>query len=89
MQRFIFVTLLVFTIVCRADTPTIAVASNLTQPMNRIIEIYTTETGITPRASFGSSGNFARQIVQGAPYELFISASYEYVDFLLSQKAID
>jgi len=36
--------------------------------------------------SFSSSGNLARQIRQGAPLELFISASVQYVDVLQNPK---
>jgi len=40
------------------------------------------ETGIKANFIFGSSGNFARQIIQGAPFRLFISADRKYVDLL-------
>jgi molybdate transport system substrate-binding protein len=65
-----------------ADEPAIAVAANLTRPMERIIEQYRTETGVAVRASFGSSGNFVRQIRQHAPFEVFVSANAGYVDLL-------
>lgn len=71
---------------CHADTPVIAVASNLISPMTEIATAFNTETGDTVRLSFGSSGNLARQIVQGAPYEVYISAGKEYIDFLIDQR---
>lgn len=32
--------------------------------------------------SFGSSGNFARQIIRGAPFRIFLSADAKYIDLL-------
>jgi len=37
-------------------------------------------------SSFSSSGNLARQIQQGAPLDLFVSASQKYVDILQKQE---
>jgi molybdate transport system substrate-binding protein len=68
--------------VAAADGPPIAVAANLTKPMERIIEQYRADAGVGVRASFGSSGNFVRQIRQHAPFELFISANAGYVEQL-------
>jgi molybdate transport system substrate-binding protein len=65
-----------------ADGPSIAVAANLTKPMERILDRYRDETGVAMRVTFGSSGNFVRQIRQHAPFELFISADAAHVDQL-------
>ena len=40
------------------------------------------DTGSASRVTYGSSGNLARQIAQGAPYELFLSADEQYVQWL-------
>lgn len=48
-----------------------------------ISDRYKQETGIGPKLSFGSSGNFAQQILHGAPYRLFLSAGKKYIDFLI------
>jgi molybdate transport system substrate-binding protein len=40
-------------------------------------------------ASFGSSGELARQIVDGAPADVFVAASREWVDFLRERGALD
>ena len=55
-------------------TPHIAVATNLQFALPEIVAAFTRSGGAPMRISFGSSGNFARQIVQGAPFELFLSA---------------
>lgn len=54
--------------------PIVAAASDLKFAMDELVGAFVDETGLTIRAAFGSSGNFARQIEQGAPFELFFSA---------------
>jgi len=80
--EFIIIFIIIFSNKSFADTPVIAVASNLTAPITEIANQFKIETGAEIRLSFGSSGNLARQIIQGAPYDLFISAGLEYIDFL-------
>jgi molybdate transport system substrate-binding protein len=65
-----------------ADTPMAAIASNMSYVMSDIATAFQKETDTKVRLTFGSSGNFARQIVQGAPFKLFLSADKKYVDFL-------
>jgi molybdate transport system substrate-binding protein len=57
-----------------ADMPVIAVAANMTEAVQSIAEQFERAGGQKPRLSFGASGNFVRQIQQGAPFELFLSA---------------
>ena len=62
-----------------AEAPVIAAASDLQFALPEIVEMFAADTGSTVKVSFGSSGNFARQIRQGAPYELFLSADEGFV----------
>lgn len=59
--------------------PLVAAASDLHFALDEIVSRFERETGIAPRVTYGSSGNFARQIEQGAPFELFLSADESYV----------
>lgn len=59
--------------------PVIAAASDLKFALERIAARFEAESGQVVRLSFGSSGNFARQIRQGAPYALFLSADESFV----------
>ena len=56
-------------------TPVIAAAANLRYCLGAIVDDFKRKTGGTLRISYGSSGNLARLIVQGAPYRLFLSAN--------------
>ncbi len=61
---------------------TVFAAASLTDVLTRIAVAYEQETGSTVRLSFGASGALARQIQQGAPCDLFLSAAPEWVDVL-------
>lgn len=63
----------------KADVPTVAAASDLQFALSEAAERFRDETGRELRLNFGSSGNFRRQIAQGAPFELYLSADEEYV----------
>ncbi len=76
-----FIVLLLNTSFClAADIPSIAVASNMSHVLKEISTQFKLKTGSSVNLSVGSSGNFTRQILQGAPYELFISANKKYVN---------
>ena len=62
-----------------AAPPVIAGAADLQFALAEVAELFTRQTGAPVKLSFGSSGNFARQIRQGAPFELFFSADEDFV----------
>jgi molybdate transport system substrate-binding protein len=64
----------------RAQTaPLIAAASDLKFALEEFAAEFRDTHHTEIRLVFGSSGNFARQIRQGAPYELFLAADEDYV----------
>lgn len=69
------------------DAPVVAAASDLKFALEELAGRFTRETDRKLRLSFGSSGNFARQIEQGAPYQLFLSADEDMV-FRLADKGL-
>lgn len=52
----------------------IAVAANFTAPMQQIATEFAKDTGHKATLSFGGTGKFYAQIVNGAPFEVFLSA---------------
>ena len=66
--------------------PLVAAASDLQFALDEVVERFERDTGIAPRVTYGSSGNFARQIEQGAPFELFLSADEAYVARLAERR---
>ncbi len=65
-----------------AGIPNIAAASDLKFALSEIAEAYTQTSGKRVNISYGSSGIFRRQITEGAPFELYLSADEAYVDAL-------
>ena len=57
----------------------VAAASDLQFALEEVATAFRTQTGESVRIVAGSSGNFTRQILQGAPFELFFSADEDYV----------
>ena len=68
------------------DGPVIAAASDLKFALDEIVAEFAKETGRSVRITYGSSGNFFRQIAQDAPFELFLSADEEFVFRLADHK---
>ena len=62
-----------------AEPALVAAASDLEFALDDVAQQFTKETGMTVKFSFGSSGNFARQIMQGAPFDMFLSADEKYI----------
>ncbi|CEP34838.1 MULTISPECIES: molybdate ABC transporter substrate-binding protein [unclassified Halomonas] len=68
-----------------AGAPIVAAASDLQFALTEAAEQFKQQTGHALRLNFGSSGNFRRQIAQGAPFELYLSADERYVQALYEE----
>jgi molybdate transport system substrate-binding protein len=66
-------------LVAQADAPVVAAASDLQFAVEEIAARFTEETGMRVRLSMGSTGNFARQIREGAPFEIFMAADEQFI----------
>lgn len=72
-----------------AEVPVVAAAANLTFVLPEIAAAFEAATGGQVKLSIGSSGNLARQIAAGAPYELFLSADEASVEFVVGKGRAD
>lgn len=56
------------------DNITVAVAANFIEPFNELAVLFETNTHIRAEPTFSSTGKLFAQIIQGAPYDVFLSA---------------
>jgi len=59
--------------------PVVAAAADLQFALVEVADAFKMSAGRSVKLTFGSSGNFARQIRQGAPFEVFFSANEDFV----------
>ena len=68
----------------------LSAAASLKESLNEMTDKYSaTHPGTTFLKNFGASGALAGQIENGAPSDLFISASTEWMDYLKNKKLVD
>ena len=78
-MRWLFGVLCVLSAIpAHADEINVAAASDLNFAIKEIIPQFERETGHKVRLTMGSSGNFYAQIVNGAPFDVFLSADITY-----------
>lgn len=68
---------------------TVSVAASVYDAMNDIKSVYEQKTDMTIRLNVGSSGALRKQIEQGAPVDLFISASERHMEQLIQRGLIN
>ncbi len=60
----------------------VAVAANFISTFQELTQLFEKQTGISLEATYASTGQLYTQIVNGAPYDLFLSADREKPDLL-------
>lgn len=68
---------------------TVAAASDLQVAFTEIGALFEDQTEHSVTFSFGSSGNLATQIENGAPFDVYAAANVDFVDGLVEQGFVD
>ncbi len=66
----------------------VAAAANLTDAFAELGKQFTTRTGIRVVYSFGATADLAKQIENGAPFDVFAAADVEHIDELDGKKLL-
>lgn len=72
----------------RAETVTVFAAASLKTALDEVVQTYEARTGDEVRLSYAASSTIARQIEQGAPADLFISADQDWMNYLQTRGLI-
>ena len=78
MLRLLLILLACLSACAQAQTATVAVAANMKPAFEEIYQGFKQSHPESIRIVYGSSGNLATQILQGAPFSLFIAADEDY-----------
>jgi molybdate transport system substrate-binding protein len=88
-QRIVLVALLLTTVPAfSADALVVFAAASLTDSLQKVTDAYTRSTGIEVKLSFASSAALAKQIENGAPADVFLSADQEWMDYVAQKQLI-
>jgi molybdate transport system substrate-binding protein len=70
-------------------TLTVFAAASMKNALDDIDTAFAAKTGIKVSASYAASSTLAKQIEQGAPADIFVSADTDWMDYAVSKKNID
>jgi molybdate transport system substrate-binding protein len=70
-------------------TLTVFAAASMKNALDDIDAAFTAKTGIKVSASYAASSTLARQIEQGAPADIFVSADTDWMDYATAKKNIN
>jgi molybdate transport system substrate-binding protein len=68
---------------------TVFAAASMKNALDDIDTAFTAKTGVQVAASYAASSTLARQIEQGAPADIFVSADIDWMDYATSKKTIN
>ena len=70
-------------------TITVFAAASMKNALDEVDAAYTAKTGIKFSVSYAASSVLAKQIEQGAPADVFISADTDWMDYAVAKKTIN
>jgi molybdate transport system substrate-binding protein len=71
------------------ESLTVAAAADLTSAFGELGDAFAAKTGVHPTFTFGSTGLLAKQLEQGAPFDVFAAANESYVEQTVAAGACD
>ena len=86
--KVLLFTLLLASATARAETVLVFAASSTGLAIEEIAAIYQAENGDRVRISPAASSALARQIVNGAPADVFLSANIQWMDYVAARSAL-
>src|ERR1700743_2180447 len=98
MHRLAGISLFAFTILfgsalspasAQDKTLTVFAAASMKNALDDVDAAYTAKTGVKISASYAASSALAKQIEQGAPADIFVSADTDWMDYAIGKKNID
>lgn len=90
MNKWVCLCLCLFSVLAQAEDRKIRVfaAASLTDVMNVLVKQYAQQTGVQVVPVYGGSGTLAKQLEQGAPGDLFISADEKWMQYLQERQLV-
>jgi len=88
VRAFLLTGLLLVPAQARADGVLVFAAASLKTALDQVARDWRERTGKAVTISYAGSSSLARQIEQGAPADIFISASVDWMDYLQSAEMI-
>ena len=70
------------------DTLTVFAAASMRNALDDVNKAFTKATGVKVIASYAASSALAKQLTQGAPADVYVSANVKWMDYLQKQKLI-
>src|SRR6202035_5893558 len=68
---------------------TVFAAASMKNALDDVDAAYTAKTGVKVVASYAASSALAKQIEQGAPADIFVSADTDWMDYAIGKKNIN
>jgi len=68
---------------------TVFAAASMKNALDDVDAAYTAKTGVKVSASYAASSTLAKQIEQGAPADIFVSADIDWMDYAVKKKTIN
>ncbi len=74
--------------VAAQDKLTVFAAASMRNALDDVDKAFTKATGVKVTASYAASSALAKQIAQGAPADIYVSANIKWMDFLAQKKLV-